>query len=1243
MPRRLRPEDIDLPRTPRDPGVTARPTSVRAKPLRDPRGQALGELSDATRRYGAQVEQTGKEYAAQGGRKARALREKAGAVAAKGDAEYAAAATGVEARVQVARARAGEASALGSVASAYAAEASAKAQFATSVNGITDVFLELKEKRDRIQGQQWRNEVELEYTKRSAAVVDAFVTSPPEGPQAVEAFDQNLSQLWDQIAEEKAAARGYTPPEEVYLDAKTGNYRSRISAIEYGVRAQNNEQARQIYEDAESTMLEVAREAAASGDLTGALRQVDEIANGLGPKDGAPGLLGGQHLAAVKKAGRAAVYASVIRGHLARGDTQQARRIVDLLTGVAGTGGNDITTAVLNAAKNEGTNPVLLLAIGRHESGLDPTAKNPSSSAAGLFQQVKKTSQHYNGVADASTLHYQDQAKSGARMLRTHEQEARQILKAEPTPESVFAVHFLGMGRAGDLLLASPYSSLKDVLPAKVIKGVFPERFMADGVTVADARAWIQSTAQNNMEAVVADGLVAGVQVGPTDAGLPIDKAYSLSREVAVAEEKQLKAYEKRQKQFATDFGKVTPWKDRDPAQFVYDDADPIVRNQFARTAAVMQDENATPKDKQAAFAEQVRVTTEAQTKYGIGERDAKILPVAHAKQVVGELTEAQGAEALTKFYQWRDLAGEHFPRLYRELVAAGLPGGDFQLASQIDPRRDTIENNLLSQVVNVPIETLKANLEQQGNSPAGEIEKAVNESMQDWRAVMGFGFGGMGAQQTADVMTAINKVALAHYRLPGSNSSVADSVRVATGIVLNKMEVMEGSHYKVAMPTSYGLSESNIEAVTDFKLKPDQVSGFDPMPFEAPRPMSGVEESLTPEERRIVQYHRDNLWTGKGGTDDKGKTVTVASVGLKVQEGPLKGKFVSVPAFIDGDIVRDENGKVDQEAVYAYWKAEIEAGQWPVYDSGKALNARSKQIHTIMDEDADEYAFRKEQTLTAMQNGVWTRNAKGDGLVLRVSSGQNGLSWSIVRNAEGEPYEILFEDMPSMLRTMPRMGAQGIRKTVADMQARGGNPDTANPGGGIRKTVLEMQAKTASSKKKDEPLVPVNIRQFVSHLLGDRSPLTEEHLSSRDMESLRSAVSRQVKEGKTSGVIGYGDYGSAPGQFSSFGSPYQSGQSIPSMVAESYSDPKFRMETTIGMAKWHKDKNGNIIIEDNYNFNATRKQVEAALKDESIAGVLVNAYSGNGIVGLVNAMGNIFGSTDDEGGNRVRINLGKV
>ena len=103
---------------------------------------------------------------------------------------------------------------------------------------------------------------------------------------------------------------------------------------------------------------------------------------------------------------------------------------------------------------------------------------------------------------------------------------------------------------------------------------------------------------------------------------------------------------------------------------------------------------------------------------------------------------------------------------------------------------------------------------------------------------------------------------------------------------------------------------------------------------------------NLTPQERRIVEYHDESIRSGKVGQMD-GKPVKVYSMGIKIPPGEkFAGSFVAVPGWL-----RDK-GRVakDEAEVYKFWKKEIDEGKWPMYGSGSELNQRSQSIHQIMD-----------------------------------------------------------------------------------------------------------------------------------------------------------------------------------------------------------------------------------------------------------------------------------------------------
>lgn len=111
----------------------------------------------------------------------------------------------------------------------------------------------------------------------------------------------------------------------------------------------------------------------------------------------------------------------------------------------------------------------------------------------------------------------------------------------------------------------------------------------------------------------------------------------------------------------------------------------------------------------------------------------------------------------------------------------------------------------------------------------------------------------------------------------------------------------------------------------------------------------------LSPQEKRIVEYHNNSMKTGRVGRDSQGRPMTVYSTGILIDRGPNKGKFVSVPAWVPS--VNPDRPLTEGEA-FDHWESQINEGKWPFYESGPALNARSQEIHTIMDRDAKGINF---------------------------------------------------------------------------------------------------------------------------------------------------------------------------------------------------------------------------------------------------------------------------------------------
>ena len=104
--------------------------------------------------------------------------------------------------------------------------------------------------------------------------------------------------------------------------------------------------------------------------------------------------------------------------------------------------------------------------------------------------------------------------------------------------------------------------------------------------------------------------------------------------------------------------------------------------------------------------------------------------------------------------------------------------------------------------------------------------------------------------------------------------------------------------------------------------------------------------KNLTPQEKNIVQYHRDNITFNNVGKGPEGEPVTVYSTGVTMDSGPYKGKSVTVPGYIQGKQYEDA------DLIRDYWRSDINKGKYPIYDTPEQADKRAKEIHEIMDNE---------------------------------------------------------------------------------------------------------------------------------------------------------------------------------------------------------------------------------------------------------------------------------------------------
>lgn len=126
----------------------------------------------------------------------------------------------------------------------------------------------------------------------------------------------------------------------------------------------------------------------------------------------------------------------------------------------------DVASIIEEEAAKAGVDPDTMKRIAWIESGGDPSAQNPNSSAGGLFQQTDGNAADY-GVADR--LDARQSAKGAAEFAADNTAFLTKKLGREPTPGELYLAHQQGPGGAAKLL-ENPDKLAVDVVGEDAVK-----------------------------------------------------------------------------------------------------------------------------------------------------------------------------------------------------------------------------------------------------------------------------------------------------------------------------------------------------------------------------------------------------------------------------------------------------------------------------------------------------------------------------------------------------------------------------------------------------------------------------------------------------------------------------------------------------------------------------------------------------------------------------------------------------
>jgi len=122
----------------------------------------------------------------------------------------------------------------------------------------------------------------------------------------------------------------------------------------------------------------------------------------------------------------------------------------------------DIITA---AARQHGVSPETLVQIAQTESGGNPNAGNPRSSAGGLFQFIDATADQYGLHNRYDPVQASDAA---ARLLRDNAAYLQKRLGRQPTAGELYLAHQQGAGGAANMLM-NPAARASDLVGGQAI------------------------------------------------------------------------------------------------------------------------------------------------------------------------------------------------------------------------------------------------------------------------------------------------------------------------------------------------------------------------------------------------------------------------------------------------------------------------------------------------------------------------------------------------------------------------------------------------------------------------------------------------------------------------------------------------------------------------------------------------------------------------------------------------------
>jgi len=180
---------------------------------------------------------------------------------------------------------------------------------------------------------------------------------------------------------------------------------------------------------------------------------------------------------------------------------------------------------------------------------------------------------------------------------------------------------------------------------------------------------------------------------------------------------------------------------------------------------------------------------------------------------------------------------------------------------------------------------------------------------------------------------------------------------------------------------------------------------------------------------------------------------------------------------------------------------------------------------------------------------------------------------------------------------------------------------------------------------------LPTNARVFIESVVeGKRDPITNEAFTEEELAIIRDLVTQSTqpyshKQGEIGATPGYVNYHTYAKPLKSegkiFGLPFNAGADTGLM---SLVNAKGRVSTTLGQFAYKLNKDGDVEVVDNYNFNATTGGKKTVGTHYQEAGPIAKAFYGVASLGYLplRSLGQDMMSSENEKGRPVKVVIPK-